>query len=359
MKSPILRSLALLALANAVLAQTTVEPFTNGSNQGAWTWGAGDQIVATGGNPGYYLRTSVLDTFAPQPRTGAGVASVFTGDFRARRVTSTGIDLVTTSTQFPFQREVTLILENDAGTPGNAADDFAVYWITPGFVPQAGAGWASFDAPVPSQSATLPAGWQVLQGAGTPNQVWNTVITNVSRVRWFYGDPTFFFIFDIWQVGLDNARITTELGSPFCFGDGSGAPCPCGNGGAAPRGCANSTGSGALLAATGTSSLAANDLVLHASSMPGSTSALLFQGTSPVNGGAGVVFGDGLRCAGGNVTRLGTRAASAGAASWGPGLPHGIGLPTTLQFQVWYRNVVGPCGSGWNLSNGLAVAFTP
>ena len=101
------------------------------------------------------------------------------------------------------------------------------------------------------------------------------------------------------------------------------------------------------------------DLVLHASSMPGSTSALLFQGTSQVNGGAGVVFGDGLRCAGGNVTRLGTRAASAGAASWGPGLPHGIGLPTTLQFQVWYRNVVGPCGSGWNLSNGLAVAFTP
>jgi len=359
MKSFLRTSLAASILVASAAAQTFVEGFTNGSNQGAWTWGAGDQIVSTGGNPGHFLRTTVLDTFAPQPRTGAGVSSPFTGDFRARRVTSTGIDLVTFATQFNFSREVTLILENDAGTPGSVADDSAVYWITPGFVPQPGAGWASFDAPIPSQSPTLPAGWQVLQGAGTPDQVWNTVITDVSRVRWFYGDPTFFFIFDIWQVGLDNARITAELGTAFCFGDGSGTACPCGNVGVAPRGCANSTGAGALLQASGSTSLTANDLVFTASSMPASAPALLFRGSATVNGGAGLAFGDGLRCAGGGTTRLGIVTSVNGSATWGPGLPQGPVTPTVLHFQAWYRNVAGPCGSGWNLTNGRTIVFTP
>ncbi|MBL8861912.1 MAG: hypothetical protein JNK02_07850 [Planctomycetes bacterium] len=353
------RILATLALAGCAAAQTFVEGFTNGSNQGAWTWGAGDQIVATGGNPGHYLRTQVLDTFAPQPRTGAGVTSPFTGDYRARGVTAVGIDLITLGTQFNFQREVTLILENDGGTPGSVGDDLAVYLISPGFVPQPGTGWASFDVPIPAQSATLPPGWQVLQGGGSPNQVWNAVLTNVSRVRWFYGNPEFFFIFDIWQVGLDNPRITSELGTAFCFGDGSGTACPCGNASAAPRGCANSTGQGAQLVATGSPSLAANDLVISASGLPGSAPVLLFHGTAPANGGAGFVFGDGLRCVGGTVTRVGTRQAQAGVAQWGPGLGLSLPFPQTVHFQSWYRNVAGPCGSGWNLSSARSITFTP
>lgn len=353
--------IAIATLAVGLSAQTTTEGFTGGSNQGAWTFGAGDQIVATGGNPGHYLRTQVLDTFAPQPRTGAGVSSVFTGDWRARDVTSTGIDLVTHSTQFNFQREVTLILDQDAGTPGDSSDDSSVYFISPGFVPQPGAGWASFDVAIAADSPTIPAGWQVLQGAGTPNQVWNAVITNVSRVRWFYGDPTFFFIFDIWQIGIDNTRITTELGTAYCFGDGTGTACPCGNTSTAGRGCANSTGVGAVLAATGGStSVAANDLVFTANSLPATAPALLFQGTSQQNGGAGVVFGDGKRCVGGTITRLGTRTASGGVATWGPGLAHGaLVAPATRHFQVWYRNNAGPCGTLFNLTNGVSVPFTP
>ncbi len=359
MKHFTLGILALIASTTNTLAQTTVEEFTGGSNQGGWTWGAGDQIVATGGNPGAYLRTTVLDTFAPQPRTSAGTSSVFTGGYRARGVTSVGIDLVTMSTQFPFAREVTLMLENDAGTPGNTSDDFVVYRITPGFVPQPGAGWASFDVNVPSQSTVLPAGWQVLQGAGTADAVWNSVLTNVSRVRWFYGDPTFFFIFDIWQVGMDNPRITEGIGTAFCFGDSVVQPCPCANASPAPGGCANSTGLGAYLSASGSASLAANDLVLAANSLPSSSPTLLFQGTTQTNGGNGVVFGDGLRCVGGSTVRLGTRVAVAGTATFGPGLAHGTAVPTTLYFQAWYRNVVGPCGSGWNLSSARSIAFTP
>ncbi len=357
MKSLALACLLLGFVSTRAQAQTTVESFTGGSNQGGWTWGAGDQLATTGGNPGAYLRTTGVDTFAPQPRTT--VLSIFSGDYRARSVSSVGVDLITNSTQFPFAREVTLMLENDAGTPANPADDSIVYRISPGFVPQPGTGWASFDVPVPSSSTVLPAGWQVLQGAGSADAVWNAVVTNVTRVRWFYGDPTFFFIFDIWQVGLDNARITEGLGTAFCFGDAPASPCPCGNVGAAPGGCANSTGVGAYLEASGSASLAANDLVVTARSVPGSTSVLLFQGTAQVNGGFGTVFGDGLRCAGTNVVRLGTVAAVGGNASFGPGLQHGTFAPATLHFQAWYRNVIGPCASGWNLSSARSIAFTP
>jgi hypothetical protein len=30
-----------------------------------------------------------------------------------------------------------------------------------------------------------------------------------------------------------------------------------------------------------------------------------------------------------------------------------------VHFQAWYRNVVGPCGSGWNLSSARSISFTP
>src|SRR5690606_6997679 len=94
--------------------------------------------------------------------------------------------------------------------------------------------------------------------------------------------------------------------SPICFGDGSGTACPCGNNGAPGHGCASSVNaSGARLSVSGVSSLTADTLVLHGSGMPDS-SALYFQGTNPIAWGAGAVFGDGLRCAGGAVVRLRT-----------------------------------------------------
>ena len=145
-------------------------------------------------------------------------------------------------------------------------------------------------------------------------------------------------------------------------GDGSGAACPCGNAGAAGHGCASSVDpSGARLSASGTASVAADTLVLAASGMPNS-SCLYFQGTSASQ----VPFGDGIRCAGGSVVRLGTRANAGGASQYpGPGQEpvsvRGAVAPGDARvYQAWYRNAAAFCtASTFNLSNAYALTWAP
>ncbi|MCB9915780.1 MAG: hypothetical protein H6828_11645 [Planctomycetes bacterium] len=143
---------------------------------------------------------------------------------------------------------------------------------------------------------------------------------------------------------------------PYCFG----ASCPCANDDAA-AGCTNSTGAGAALPFAGSANLAQDDLVLSGAGLPAGQPALLIVGENAVAGGAGTIFGDGLRCAGQNVRRLGVVAADAGGhASWGPGLAAGQGwLPGDVRyFQAWYRDPSGsPCGGSFNLTHGVAVTW--
>jgi hypothetical protein len=147
---------------------------------------------------------------------------------------------------------------------------------------------------------------------------------------------------------------------PYCFGDGTGAPCPCANNGAAGNGCASSVNpNGANLATSGQSDLANDTLVLHGTGMPNS-SALYFQGTTQI----GTAFGDGLRCAGGVVTRLSTKTNAAGASQFpaaGDPSVHVKGnvlAAGTRTYQVWYRNAAAFCtASTFNLSNGVLVTW--
>ena len=156
-------------------------------------------------------------------------------------------------------------------------------------------------------------------------------------------------------------------GTPFCFGDGSGTPCPCGNTSVvgANEGCLSSLGLGGKLIASGTPSIGADTLVLSGSQMPNS-SALYFQGTAQQAGGAGGVFGDGLRCAAGSVIRLGTKANAAGVSHYPVAGDPAISVrglvtsPGTRTYQVWYRNAAAFCvSSTFNLTNGLLVTWTP
>ncbi|MCA8963153.1 MAG: hypothetical protein KDC38_21670, partial [Planctomycetes bacterium] len=72
------------------------------------------------------------------------------------------------------------------------------------------------------------------------------------------------------EAAVDDFEISDVVcssgpGSPACFGDGSTIPCPCANTSWPGEGCQNSIGLGAILYATGSSSVGADDLVLHVS----------------------------------------------------------------------------------------------
>ena len=151
---------------------------------------------------------------------------------------------------------------------------------------------------------------------------------------------------------------------PFCL-CGSGGKC--GNHDPA-AGCANSTGSGALLATCGSSSVVADDLVLVCTQLPADQFGLFFMGA----GTTAVPLGDGQRCvaagAGGLFRFPVLFSGPTGSFEQGPGIvafSHAsfpgaghIAAGQTWNFQAWYRDG-GGCGSGVNLSNALALTFTP
>jgi len=204
-------------------ADTYVDSFEGGVNAGGWTYFAPSQTIETdGGNPGAYLHAWELDTIAPQPRTQGG--SIFTGDYRAAGVTAIGVDLRTFAVDFSAEgRPLTLMLYSDNGTPGDPDDDWAAYTMGPN-IPLPDQGWIEYDFAVPSDEASLPAGWATIAlGPDSPVDMdWNAVITDVAQAGFFYGDPTMFFIFQMWNVGLDNARITTEGPVPVEAGSWGG-----------------------------------------------------------------------------------------------------------------------------------------
>lgn len=160
-------------------------------------------------------------------------------------------------------------------------------------------------------------------------------------------------------------------GTAFCLGDGTGNVCPCdpGQAGQSGQGCANSTGQGGRIEASGTPSVANDTITLHLSHLPGSTSAIIFQGTIQQNGGLGSQLNDGLLCVNGTVLRLGTKTQSAGASDWGAGVPGDPLISVrgqipavggTRHYQGWYRNAASFCTPATsNYTNGWTIIWTP
>jgi len=167
------------------------------------------------------------------------------------------------------------------------------------------------------------------------------------------------------------AYVAIELpaGEGYCFGDpGSGAGCPCGNDNdhtVPGSGCANGVfSSGAHLVGSGRPSVCADTLVLATTGLEPLEAGLYFQAENDLS--PGVPWGDGLRCAGGTLRRLGVRFSDAVGSSDTSGLPLPISMKVgnvaagdTKRYQCWYRNdVASPCGSGFNASNGYRVRWT-
>ena len=185
------------------------------------------------------------------------------------------------------------------------------------------------------------------------------------------------------QVGNPYASLYHEIygragdsppgpGIAYCNGDGQGgAGCPCGNNNngdqgsvIGPSGCANANSpEGGFLRATGMASVSSSTLSLTAQNIATGQPCLFFQGDARVNGGSGVPFGDGLRCAGGQSLRLqvlfsdafGVSVTTVDLAAQGS-----VSAGEIKRYQSWYRNAdISICGYGFNLTNGYEVAWGP
>lgn len=127
----------------------------------------------------------------------------------------------------------------------------------------------------------------------------------------------------------------------------------------------NSTGAAAAIGSTGDTSISSNSLQLTASNLPPNETTLFFYGNAQVQAS----FGDGLRCVGGMTVRLNPSISSSGQGTvsrdldfTAPPLASGAGMispGSTWNFQLWFRDSMGPGGTGFNLSDGLEILFCP
>ena len=122
----------------------------------------------------------------------------------------------------------------------------------------------------------------------------------------------------------------------------------------------NSVGAGAVMGASGTTSVSSNDLVLEAAGLPSSTFGLFVLGTEP----AYSPIGNGYLCVGGTIVRQPVVASdTVGQARFAfdvaaPGGGQTILAASTLRFQHVYRDIAAG-GSGFNASDALRVTFYP
>lgn len=123
---------------------------------------------------------------------------------------------------------------------------------------------------------------------------------------------------------------------------------------------ANSSGAGGAISATGSTSVAANNLHLSANSLPASTFGLFFYGPSAVQ----LPFGDGVRCVDGSLFRLDVgNTGPSGVLTdeidlSSPPNPAGQVLPGSVwHYQGWFRDVAAG-GAGFNTSDSLSLTFT-
>jgi len=159
--------------------------------------------------------------------------------------------------------------------------------------------------------------------------------------------------------------------TPYCYGDDSLATaCPCANFGEYGRGCMNSaTLAGAKLVTSGAPSL--DNVILTASGERPTSLSIFIQGNADIP--AGIVYGDGVRCAGGHLRRLYSKSATGGIVS-APGIAEpsiktrsatlGDVIPPggTRFYQIYYRDNVaafcpGPAGNVFNITNAFRIQW--
>ena len=175
-------------------------------------------------------------------------------------------------------------------------------------------------------------------------------------------------------IKLD-ARFACGPGIAFCRPGTAGTiACPCANPPSqATSGCDNSSSTGgARLSTSGAASLASDTLVFATSGEKPTALTILLQGDVAI--AAGLPFGQGVRCVGGNLKRLYVRTASGGAvavpqagdpsvSSQAGSLGDPLASGQHRYYMAYYRDpiVLGGCPSSvtFNATDAQDVAWTP
>ncbi len=151
------------------------------------------------------------------------------------------------------------------------------------------------------------------------------------------------------------------VGTPMCFGD---TGCQCGNTTpvGAGEGCENSQGHGAILTASGSASIGADDLVFTVTQGRPNQPALFVQGQNLIS----VPFKDGKLCTGNPTERLGVAFMNASGQTDSSALSvvteGNLSTPGSVRYyQAWYRDPGpgSPCGQGSNFTSGLTITWLP
>ncbi|MFN0009470.1 MAG: plastocyanin/azurin family copper-binding protein [Planctomycetota bacterium] len=175
------------------------------------------------------------------------------------------------------------------------------------------------------------------------------------------GDEYHYFCVPHGAAMRGSIKVVTGPGLPFCFCSPLG-PCSNRDYGA---GCVNSTMTrGGRMLGSGSTSVAADDLLLTVDRLPANKPAILISGKSLI---AQTQIGEGWRCIGSPFFRMGTGSTGPnGVVSRGPGLvvqsyqsQAKFKSGQTWRFQLWYRDSAIGCGETSNISNGYVVTFTP
>jgi hypothetical protein len=207
-----------MLLAAPTLRAGFVETFDNGSDNGDWhlSTNPGELLVIEpdGGNPGPYLHGTV-DAAIPTWYVPQGTETTyFLGNFAAKKVGTLSFDINIFSGLEVPDRAVTLDLNTTLGT-GDFSKGVDAYYIGTD-ISKLPVGWHSYEFPVNASSLTVPAGWVVTKGNGRPGTDvdWQALMQDVETIGVELGEPGFFYPFWIWDLGLDNVRVTRLLRQP-------------------------------------------------------------------------------------------------------------------------------------------------
>ncbi|MBK7875132.1 MAG: hypothetical protein IPJ77_05190 [Planctomycetes bacterium] len=346
-------------------AGTTIFLTDNG-----WTGTAFRNTVADGDGNEQLLRFTVVNTIAAgRVISTTDVSADFTWDVGMTLPGATGVFSVPALAQAGDQ--ITLFQHDTGLDPMNTATQAMIFVIDD---------TGTFEPATSSNEGDVATGLSVVSntavtfaqnGTGQNVMSFNTAaLTCGTKADWLAAIANV----GNWTFGSSGTLPsgTIPVGpctafNAYCFGDGIDVShttaCPCANTGGAGNGCANSVNpNGANLTATGAAS--SDDVVLAGSGMPATVSCIYLQGDAL----ADTVFGDGVRCAGGTLIRLRTRANVAGASSFPDSTDTitlsqrggvTVGSGAVRYYQTYYRNSAALfCPpETFNVSNGWLIAW--